>query len=68
MKKIVSTNFNEKNIACKTQNVHIILLVLSNTIALLIAVSIYCYLIKYPAKQKHLLPFHNTNSELKQVL
>ena len=68
MKKTVSTNFNEKNIACKTQNVHIILLVLSNTIALLIAVSIYCYLIKYPAKQKHLLPFHNTNSELKQVL
>ena len=68
MKKTVSTNFNEKNIACKTQNVHIILLVLSNAIALLIAVSIYCYLIKYPAKQKHLLPFHNTNSELKQVL
>ena len=68
MKKTVSTNFNEKNIACKTQNVHIILLVLWNTIALLIAVSIYCYLIKYPAKQKHLLPFHNTNSELKQVL
>ena len=27
------------------------------TIALLIAVSICCYLIKYKAKQKHLLPF-----------
>ena len=26
----------------------------------MIAVSIYCYLIKYRAKQKHLLPFHNT--------
>ena len=36
--------------------------------ALLIADSIYCYLIKYRAKQKHLLPFHETNNELKQVL
>ena len=33
------------------------------TIALLIAVSIYCYLIKYQAKQ--LLPFHYKNNELK---
>ena len=29
-------------------------------IALLAAVSIYCYLIKYKSKQKHLLPFHIT--------
>ena len=36
------------------------------TIALLIAVSIYCCLIKYRAKQKHLLPFHDTNNELKK--
>ena len=36
--------------------------------SLLIAVSVYCHLIKYQAKQKHLLPFHNTNNELKQVL
>ena len=33
-----------------------------------IAVSIYCYLIKYRAKQKHLLPFHVTNNELREVL
>ena len=33
-------------------------------IALLITASIYCYLIKYRAKQKHLLPFHDT--KLKQ--
>ena len=33
------------------------------TIALLIAVSIYCYLIKYQAKQKH-LSFYDT--KLKQ--
>ena len=37
------------------------------TIALLIAVSIFCSLIKYQTKQKH-LPFHNTNNELGEVL
>ena len=38
------------------------------TIALLIAVIIYCYLIKYRAKQKHLLPFHVTSSKLKEII
>ena len=33
---------------------HILLAFLLITIALLIAVSIYCYLIKYQVKQKHL--------------
>ena len=33
---------------------------------LLIVVSIYSYLIKYQAKQKHLLPFHDTNNEIKK--
>ena len=37
------------------------------TIALLIAVSTYCYQIKYKVKQKHLLPFYVTNSKLKEV-
>ena len=32
------------------------------TRALLIAVSIYCYLIKYQGK--HLLPFQNTNNNI----
>ena len=41
---------------------------LLTTIVLLIAVSIYCYLIKYKAKQKHLLPFYITNNKLKEVL
>ena len=40
------TNFNEK-IACKTQNFYILLAFLLSTIALLIAASIYWYLIKY---------------------
>ena len=39
---------------------------LSISVVLLIAVSIYCYLIKYKAKQKHLLPFYITNNELKK--
>ena len=48
----------KKNATCKTQNFYILLAFLLITIVLLIAVSIYCYLIKYRAKQKHLLPFH----------
>ena len=62
------TNFNEKKATCKTQNFYILLPFLLITIALLIAVGIYCYLIKCRAKQKFLLPFHDTNNELKQVL
>ena len=49
------------------QNFYILLVFLLITIALLIAVSIYCYLIKYGAKQKHLLLFHFTNNELKEA-
>ena len=37
------------------------------TIALLIAVSIYCYLIKHIAIEKYLFPFHDTNNKLKKV-
>ena len=55
-------NFNEKKAICKTQNFHILLEFLLITIALLIAISIYCYLIKY--KTKHLLLFHSTNKKL----
>ena len=45
--KTIPTNFNEKNITCKTQNFYILIAFLLITIALLRAVSIYCYLIKY---------------------
>ena len=48
------------------QNFYILLAFLLITTTLLIAVSIYCYLIKYQAKQKHLLLFHDTNNELKR--
>ena len=62
------TNFNGKKATCKTQNFYILLTFLLVTIELLIVVSIYCYLTKYRAKQKHLLPFHDTNNELREVL
>ena len=58
-------SFNEKKATCKMQNVCILLAFLLVTIALVIAVGIYCYLIKYRATQKHLLPFHFTNNKLK---
>ena len=39
---VKETNFNEKNITCKTQSFYILLIVLSITITLLIVVRIYC--------------------------
>ena len=43
--KTILTNFNEKNITYIIQNLYILLAFLLITIALLIAASIYCYLI-----------------------
>ena len=62
--KTIATNFNEKKATCKIQNFYILLAFLLITIALFIAASIYCYLIKYWEKQKHLLAFHDTNNKL----
>ena len=45
------TNFNENKATCKTLNFYISLEFLSITIALLIAKSIYCYLIKYQGEK-----------------
>ena len=59
---VKETNFNEKYITCKTQSLYILLTYLLIAITLLIAVSIYCYLIRYQAK--NLSPFHNTNNKL----
>ena len=47
-----------KNIISETKSLYILLVFLLVTIALLIAVGIYRYLIKYKAKQKHSLPFY----------
>ena len=54
-------------VACKTQNLYFLLGSLLIIVALLIAVSIYYYLIKYRATQKHLLPFHVRSNELKEM-
>ena len=63
--KTISKNFNEKKVTCKTQNFYVLAAFLLITIALLIAVSIYCYLIKYRAKQNYLLQFQD--KKLKEV-
>ena len=58
----IPANFNKKKATRKTQNVYTLLAFLLITVALLIAASIYCHLIKYHVKQ--LLPFHYTNNKL----
>ena len=66
--KAIPTNFNEKKATCKTQNLYMSLAILLITISLLIAVSIDCYLIKYRARQKHLLSFNFPNNEVKEII
>ena len=61
--KTVPTTFHEKKVTRKTQNFYTLNAFLLITIALLIVVSIYCYLMKYRTKQKHLLQFHDTKSK-----
>ena len=56
------------NVICKTKSVYILLAFLLITISLLIAVSIFCYLIKYKAQQKHLLSFYFKNNKLNKIL
>ena len=66
--KTIPTNFNEKKTSCKTLFFPPPLLAfLLITIAVLTGVGIYCYLIKYQAKQKHLLPFQLTNIKLNEI-
>ena len=68
--KTVWANFNEIKVTCKTKNLYTLLIILNITIALLIAFSIYCYLIKKTTEKKknHLLPYYITNGKLKNVL
>ena len=66
--KTIPTIFNEKKSICKIQKFLYFTCIFLITIALLITVSIYYYLIKNRAKEKHLLPFHDTNKELREVL
>ena len=57
----------KKNAICKSKFFYILLAFLLITVALWVAVSIYCYLLKYGAKQKHVLRVHDTNNELNQA-
>ena len=66
--KSIPTNFNEKIIICEAKNLYILLTFLLITIALLTAVGISLCIVKYKAKQKHLLPCYITNKKLKKVL
>ena len=52
--KTDTKKINKKKKICKTQKSYILLVFLLIIIALLIAVSIYCYLIKYQAMRKML--------------
>ena len=52
----------------KHKNLYILLAFLLITMALLIAVTICCYIMKCQAKQKHLLPFDDANNKLKHIL
>ena len=65
--KAIPTNFSEKIITCKTQSFYILPAFLLITIALLIPVSINCYMIKYRTKQENWLPFYITNNEPREV-
>ena len=65
--KTVTTNFTEKMESVK-YNFYILFVFFSIVTTLLIAVSIYCYLVKYLTKQKHLLPYHVTNNKFKEFL
>ena len=61
------TNLNEKRLICKMKFFYGLLTFLLITIVLLIAVSIYCFLIRYQANQAHLLSYHVTNMKLEEV-
>ena len=65
--KTVPIDFNDEKVACKTKNFCNLLAFSVITIALWIAVSIYCYLIEYRKKEKYLLPFYVTNNKLKVI-
>ena len=56
----VPRNFNKKMQPLK-QSFYILLAFSLIVIRLLIAIRIYCYLIKYNAKLKHIFPYYITN-------
>ena len=65
--KSVTKNFNEKKAICKTKNFFILLAFLLIMIALLIAISIYCYLINYKKTKTYIAILHY-KLQIKKVL
>ena len=65
--KTVTTSFKEEISIYKTKHFYILLAFLIITNALLIAVSIYRFLINFKAKQKHFLPSYFTTKELREM-
>ena len=65
--KTISKNFNEKKVKCKIENFYISITFLTITIAVLLAVSIYCYLMKHRSKQEHLLSYYGTSNDLREI-
>ena len=55
-----------KTVACQTQTVYILLAFSLIIIALLITVSIYCYLLKYLAKQKIFITLSHHKLQIKR--
>ena len=66
-KYLASITENSVITICETKILHILLASVLMTIVLFIALSVYCHLIKYRVKQKHLLPFHVANNKLKEL-
>ena len=64
--KTIPKNFNEKKAINKTQNFYILLAFLLITFSLLIAVSIYGYVIKHNIKQN--IYYHFTVQRIKAIL
>ena len=58
-----------KNASTQSTSTNFFILLIFSLIAipLLIAVSIYYYLIKYQAKQKYLLLYHESSDKLKEI-
>ena len=65
--KTTHTNFDGKKATCQMKDSYTLIAFLLIAVALLIADSIYCYLIKYRVKQKQFLTFHDTNNKLREV-
>ena len=66
--KTITVNFIEKNTLCETNNFYISHAFFIFHLPILVVAPINCQLIRYKTKQKHLVLFHVTNNELKEIM